>query len=338
MKVSALIPVYGVEKYIEKCAVSLFGQTYGDIEYIFVDDGTPDSSINVLCEVIERYPERKDNVRIIRHDCNKGLAQARNTALEAATGDYILNVDSDDYLELHAVERLCAVAEKEKADVVVFGYYVVFAKGRLARPNTYQFVDRESYLESLLEKKNALCLWGKFMAHELYLKSGIRGIPGVDQGEDYAVTPRLLYYADRIVMIEDCLYNYVQYNGGAYTKSFKREHIDDLLQADSVLSDFFLSVSGSHSYEDVLFRAKLSTKAYMLRIAHTLSDIQEISKVYTDISLKYYKYLSISNRVILDLVYLKCYRLIFYMARTDSWLRRALKNLLGYSKTNLSIV
>ena len=73
MKVSLLIPVYGVEKYIEKCAVSLFEQTYEDIEYIFVDDCTPDNSMNVLSGVIERYPKRKDHTRIIHHDRNLSL-------------------------------------------------------------------------------------------------------------------------------------------------------------------------------------------------------------------------------------------------------------------------
>ena len=180
MKVSLLIPVYGVEKYIEKCAVSLFEQTYEDIEYIFVDDCTPDNSMNVLSGVIERYPKRKDHTRIIHHDRNKGLAQARNTALEAATGDFVLNVDSDDYLELQAIERLCAVADKKKADVVVFGFYSVYVKGRVACPNMYHFVDKESYLKSLLEKKNTSCVWGKFMARELYRKTGIRAIPGLN--------------------------------------------------------------------------------------------------------------------------------------------------------------
>lgn len=327
MKVSLLIPVYGVEKYIEKCAVSLFEQTYEDIEYIFVDDCTSDNSIDVLNKVIERYPERKDCIHIIRHDCNKGLAQARNTALEAATGDFVLNVDSDDYLELQAIEKLCAVADKEKADVVVFGFYSVYAKGRVARPNTYNFVTKEAYLKSLLEKKNTACVWGKFMARKLYIDSQIRAIPGLNQGEDYAVIPRLLYHAKRIVMIEDCLYNYVQYNNNAYTKSFKKKHIDDLLKADSVLINFFLSVPERHLYESTLCRAKLRTKTYMLKIAHTLADIQEISKKYPDISQKCHKDLSVADRVILKLVYWKCYRLVLCFTKTGFWLKRMLKSL-----------
>lgn len=96
-KISLLIPVYGVEKYIERCARSLFGQTYQNIEYIFVDDCTKDSSIAVLKKVLDDYPFRKEQVTIIHHNFNKGLSAARNTAFNHATGDYIIHVDSDDY-------------------------------------------------------------------------------------------------------------------------------------------------------------------------------------------------------------------------------------------------
>ena len=104
MKVSILVPVYGVEKYIEKCAVSLFEQSYEDIEYIFVNDCTPDRSIEVLRATIARYPQRQKQVVIIDHDVNRGLGAARHTATEwAATGELVMHVDSDDYLMPHAV-------------------------------------------------------------------------------------------------------------------------------------------------------------------------------------------------------------------------------------------
>ena len=108
MKVSILVPVYGVEKYIEKCAVSLFEQSYEDIEYIFVNDCTPDRSIEVLRGTIARYPQRQKQVVIIDHDVNRGLGAARHTATDAATGELVMHVDSDDYLMPHAVEHLCA--------------------------------------------------------------------------------------------------------------------------------------------------------------------------------------------------------------------------------------
>ena len=89
MKVSVCIPVYGVEKYIERCARSLFEQTMkDDIEFIFVDDCTPDKSIEILQKVLEEYPERKNQVKIIRHETNKGLTGARNTALKHVNVTY----------------------------------------------------------------------------------------------------------------------------------------------------------------------------------------------------------------------------------------------------------
>ena len=77
MTVTVIVPVYGVEKYIAECAESLFSQTYSDIEYVFCDDCTPDRSIELLREVVERYPERKEHVRIIRNEVNKGLGGTR---------------------------------------------------------------------------------------------------------------------------------------------------------------------------------------------------------------------------------------------------------------------
>lgn len=104
--VSICVPVYGVERYIERCARSVFEQTYDNIEYIFVDDCSPDHSIDILKNVIEEYPARKPNVRIVRHEHNRGLAAARNTAIDNAGGDFVLHIDSDDYIPSDYVSLL----------------------------------------------------------------------------------------------------------------------------------------------------------------------------------------------------------------------------------------
>ena len=81
MKVSILVPIYGVEKYIEQCAISLFSQTYEDVEYIFVNDCTPDNSISILEKVLANYPERKSQTKIINHPENRGLGAGRKTVM-----------------------------------------------------------------------------------------------------------------------------------------------------------------------------------------------------------------------------------------------------------------
>ena len=123
-KVSVIIPVYGVKKYIERCARSLFEQTLDDIEYIFVDDSTPDNSISILRKVLSEYPNREKQVKILHHEKNKGLAQARQTGLKIASGEYIAHCDSDDWVDVHMYEEMYNKAIEEDADVVVCDYVV----------------------------------------------------------------------------------------------------------------------------------------------------------------------------------------------------------------------
>ena len=99
-KVSVIIPVYGVEKYIEKCARSLFEQTLDDIEYLFVDDCTPDKSVDILKHILEEYPHRKSQVVIHRMEQNSGQAVVREWGVKNAKGDFIIHCDSDDWVDV----------------------------------------------------------------------------------------------------------------------------------------------------------------------------------------------------------------------------------------------
>lgn len=127
MKISVIIPIYNVERFITRCAISLMKQTLKeDVEFIFVDDATPDRSIDLLQEVINQYPERRNQVRLIRHAKNKGLPAARNSGLKVAVGEYIFHCDSDDWLELDMLETLYDVAVKNRpiSYGVIGGYHL----------------------------------------------------------------------------------------------------------------------------------------------------------------------------------------------------------------------
>lgn len=122
-KVSIVIPVYKVEKYIAECATSLFEQTLDDIEYIFVNDCTPDKSIEVLLEVLQRYPNRKQQVKIIHHKKNSGAAMARKNGILSATGEYIIHCDSDDWTDSKMYQTLYQKAKDENLDIVICQYF-----------------------------------------------------------------------------------------------------------------------------------------------------------------------------------------------------------------------
>ncbi len=120
--VTILIPVYGVEKYIEECAVSLFQQTYPDIEYVFCNDCTPDRSIDILKEVVRRYPQRQEHVSILSNCENKRLGATRDRLVSEVRSDYFMIVDSDDVLPENAVEVLVKRMHETDVDVVDGAY------------------------------------------------------------------------------------------------------------------------------------------------------------------------------------------------------------------------
>lgn len=172
--VSILVPVYGVEKYIENCAVSLMEQTYENIEYIFVNDCTKDSSIEILETVLNRYPQRKKNVKIIIHENNRGLAAARNTAVVACNGDYLWHVDSDDWIPIDAVEKLIAEIKKSEKDIIIFSNYNVQID-KITKTNI-NYKDKVSYISSILLHTTAGSVWNKFFRTEFYRNTGILSI------------------------------------------------------------------------------------------------------------------------------------------------------------------
>ena len=128
--VSIIIPIYNVEKYVAECLNSVISQTYdhSKIECIIVDDCTPDLSMVIVDEIIGKY-NGEIVFNIIRHEHNQGLSAARNTGIEAATGDYLYFIDSDDYIYPKSLELLLnASKEYNKPDVVVGNYYDEFLK------------------------------------------------------------------------------------------------------------------------------------------------------------------------------------------------------------------
>ena len=116
--VSVLVPVYNVEAYIARCARSVLGQNYSNIEFIFIDDGCTDSSIDILKAIIDESSRYKDKCTIIHHGQNKGLATARNTAIANSHGEFVFHVDSDDWVEPDAIELLVNKQQETGADLV----------------------------------------------------------------------------------------------------------------------------------------------------------------------------------------------------------------------------
>lgn len=228
--VTILVPIYGVERYIEQCAESLFGQTYHNLEYVFVDDCTPDESISVLRQVMERHPERSKHVRIVRHEQNKGLGAARQTGLEMVTTDCFTIVDSDDILPLDAIETLVMRMMETDADIVE-GAYQEYSNGSMELSVLPYHGCQQSYIRKLLcqnvVKNN---VWAKLYRSDVINRVDKLFEQGIDYAEDYSATTRLAMVARR-AWTDKVVYYYRTDNISSYTKKMSHKNVVSCLRA-----------------------------------------------------------------------------------------------------------
>ena len=248
MKISVLVPVYGVEKYIARCAESLFGQTYEDLEYVFVDDCTTDRSMVVLHEVMERWPGRKGQVRILRNDSNRGIGYTRQRLIDVATGDYVTFVDSDDYLPPRAMELLATEAARSGVEMVDGAWRSVTPGGVGEAHMPYPERVEGRYLKLMLcQDIVSNRMWGRLIRRTLFTETGVRLAPGIDFSEDYSVMTRLLYFANRST-IDDTVYFYSEENTSSYTHTASPRHARSYLTACRVVLDFFTTRDFGREY------------------------------------------------------------------------------------------
>lgn len=217
LKVSVIIPVYGVEKYIERCAISLFEQTLDEMEFIFVDDCTPDRSMEILKLVIEKYRhrlvEKRSVVKIEKMSTNSGLPAVRKHGTKLATGEYIAHCDSDDWVDVTMYQKLYENAIVEGSDIVVCGYQETDGTNIL-RQSLHQFKNREEYISNMLCMKEAWAIWDKLCKRELYQTLEF---PQYSMGEDMFMTFQLVLKANKISMVNEMLYYYF-FNSSSITK------------------------------------------------------------------------------------------------------------------------
>ena len=214
--ISVLVPVYGVEKFIARCAVSLFEQTYPNIEYVFVDDCGKDNSIQILKEVASSYPNRIESVSIIRHEKNRGLAAARNTAVAAAHGEFVIHVDSDDYLDLSTIEILYKKQVEKDYDIVSCDFTVISPEGDSFTP-TQDYQSKSDYIKAILRVQENTNIVSRLIKLSIYRDHNIKLDEYSKVSEDFQTTSRVFYYANKIAFIHEGLYKYSRENEGSLT-------------------------------------------------------------------------------------------------------------------------
>ncbi|MDA3062015.1 MULTISPECIES: glycosyltransferase family 2 protein [unclassified Campylobacter] len=237
--VSIIIPVYNVEKYIVKCATTLFEQDFDSIEYIFVNDCSPDNSMQVLQSVIEKYPNRKNDIKIINKPQNEGLGQARKTGFESATGEYILHIDSDDWVEFDMVSSMYKKAKEDDADIVVCDFYENYSNKQIYIKQDLVFDDYETYLKDCFTLKNKyVSIWSKFCKKKVYEKIKF---PTFSNAEDFFLHIQMFYYYyGKIVHFNRAFVHYNRINESSITyHNVSEKKIKELKAFNLEILEFF---------------------------------------------------------------------------------------------------
>jgi len=301
-KVSILIPVYKVSPYIERCAESLFKQTFTDIEYIFVNDDTPDDSIEKLTRVLELYPERKKQVKMLHHTCNRGLAYTRNTAINASTGDYLSVVDSDDFIEPEMIEILYHKAILEDADIVVSNVFMEY-KDKTVIIDDYVDADRnENFKNIIIYDKTCPSLWNKLVRRSLYERQDCRVPEGLNYHEDRHVMTRLYFFATKIVKVDQPFYHYVQYNTNAITKTKDRMHFENVVQFWNLLDAFLQEHNVYEIYKPFMALPKTQGKVRLMIDTHSCRLRREYADIFRDEEKECISHFTKGERLMLFLV------------------------------------
>lgn len=298
MLVSVCVPIYEVEAYIKKCCYSLFSQTYENIEYVFVNDCTKDNSIKLLFEVLHDFPKRTGQVVIIKHSHNLGLAAARNTAVKNAKGDFLLHVDSDDYIDEDYIEKLVEKQLSTDADIVSGGCVAEYGTYIEKWPDL-SLSNKEEVVIRLISKEIHNNIWGRLIRKSLYTSNNIYVKEGVNNSEDYQVIPKLFYVASIISYVSSSYYHYNKQNRSSYTQKRSLENDMQLLISFDILNDYFKSKG--NIYQDALNIGEIKIISWGLRHLNKIDKVNKYFKILMDrldkIDKKYYKNVDVASRI-----------------------------------------
>ena len=292
--ISVLIPVYGVEKYVEHCIRSLFENSIADkCEFVIVNDCTADNSMDIIKSVVCEYPYIC--VRLIEHESNRGLAAARNTALLQAHGKYIICVDSDDWVEPDYLEKLYNEAENSGADIVGCDYFREYSGGTELCKNPIDENPRQA-LKDVVSGKSLAFLWIKLFKRELFAENGIAWTEGLDVTEDVIVCSRLFAKAKAISYIKEPLYHYNLQNQGRLTARLNEKKIDQIIEACNLIEKELLHDADC---ENAVKQRKAFSKIWILRCADELK--KEYFLLWNDEKLYKLSNISLKRKIILFL-------------------------------------
>lgn len=253
------MPMYNVSKVIKRAIESLYAQTLSGIELVFVDDCSKDDTLDTLKALL---PQKEGvQVKIVRHSENRGVAVARNTGLEHATGEYIYYVDADDYIEPDTLDKLYSKAQKANADIVGCEWFLTFEKNE----RHMKQADVENGADLFRKMSYGVMRWNLWLfmvRRSLYERERLRFIEGMNMGEDMMIMMKLAMNAGRVSIMHRPFYHYIQTNSGSLTKNFNVYRYQVTANVNEVGE--YIKQTDRCELEEALMQLKLTLKLPLL--------------------------------------------------------------------------
>ncbi|HIB8180971.1 TPA: glycosyltransferase family 2 protein [Elizabethkingia anophelis] len=271
--VSIIVPVYNAEDTLHIAIDSILAQTYQNVELVIVDDCSKDNTLNKLYKYKDGEINNNFSIKIISHETNKGVASARNTGLENASGEYIYYVDADDWIDDKTIEILIKEQQKNDSDIVGCNWYLSFNQNE-RRMNQPVFT---SSLEAIQKMTNGTMRWNLWLfmgKRSLYEKYNIRFISGMNMGEDLMVMMRLFIHSNHVSFVNKALYHYGQSNNDSLTKTYSEKHRLEVAINLQKVEESINDSSFSHTIGDGINFLKLNIKLPLL-ISNKESDYKK---------------------------------------------------------------
>ena len=293
--VSIAVPVYNVSSYIERCARSLFEQTYKAIEFVFINDGSTDNSISILKAVLNEYPQQLLNTTIIDRKENHGVAATRNELLSHCHGEFVMFVDADDYLDKDIVKSLVSVQANNDVDIVSFGF-IINKNGKETKVSIPETEKSDEYLQFLITQGSNHELFCRLFRTKMLRDNNIHFQEGLNIGEDWLFMVKCLFYAQDIQNVNIYGYHYNRDNVASAMSTYKelKKQIEDLRIFREIF--FFLQSVKYESNQQFLdyFADKVLWSKWEASKRHDYKSFTIISELHLGIFAPFYNF---KNRV-----------------------------------------
>ena len=259
MKISIIIAAYNIENYIERCLKSVLNQTYKNIEIIVVNDGSTDETK----KIIERSLKDRENKIIINQE-NKGLVKTREVGFKKSTGDYILFIDGDDWLELECIEKLVKQIEKTKCDMVIYNFFETTDIDKKEVKSIIDILnDEEINIMNFLKAKIIPSVWSKLIRRNFILENKIEFPSAISYGEDLALIGTIFTKKPKATYLNEAYYNYYQ-RVGSITKGEIDEKVLEVGEALKTIKESLITEGlykeNKHYFEFICFKHLFESK------------------------------------------------------------------------------